>query len=233
MDVDVVVASVVTAPRCEELVANPEPPRDGTAPRVHLFATHAVAKARLALEDEHAPAGLGELPRGDRTGEPAADDDDIVVRFIASHSTSRRSRIRTASAAQHRACRAPSAAATRPRVHQLERPRSNDTSRSSSNAATPRPSIFTNDSFIVHSRTIAVASLPSGSSSPATNAYSISSVRQRPHELDVDADRVRCRCAERDVERVADADVDPRDRRRTAGSRDRLAGSRCRTAVRR
>src|SRR3569832_1496212 len=168
--VDVVEAGIVAASRCEQLVANAEPPRDRTAPRVHLLTAPAVAKLGLALEHEDPPPCHGQLARGDRAGEPAADDDDVVFRGHRITLQVKAIAYPDASAAQHRAWRAPSAAATRPRVNQLARRPSYVASRRSSNAPMPRPSIFTNDSFIVHSRTIAVPSLPSGSSSFATKA---------------------------------------------------------------
>src|SRR3569832_130568 len=124
--VDVVEAGIVAASRCEQLVANAEPPRDRTAPRVHLFAAHAVAKLGLALEHEHPPAGLCQLACRICAGEPAADDDDVVVRGHRITLLVKAIAYPDASAAQHRAWRAPRAAATRPRVSQLARRPSNE-----------------------------------------------------------------------------------------------------------
>src|SRR3569833_2831824 len=103
--VDVVEAGIVAASRCEQLVATAEPPRDRTAPRVHLFAAHAVAKLGLALEHEHPPAGLCQLACRNCAGEPAADDDDVVVRGHRITLQVKAIAYPDASAAQHRAWR--------------------------------------------------------------------------------------------------------------------------------
>src|SRR3569832_623995 len=141
--VDVVEAGIVAASRCEQLVANAEPPRDRTAPRVHLFAAHAVAKLGLALEHEHPPAGLCQLACRNCAGEPAADDDDVVVRGHRITLQVKAVAYPNASATQHQAKQAQKTAATQPHNSQHARRPTNEASRRSSIAPTPRPSIFT------------------------------------------------------------------------------------------
>ncbi len=74
-------------------VVNPEPARLRDSPRLHEFAADAILKARLALEHQHARAGIRHRDRYRGAAESATYGDDIVLRLAHRDSSKPRPKI--------------------------------------------------------------------------------------------------------------------------------------------
>lgn len=65
-----------------EQIEDPQFPRFGDTPRVHLFAAHTVLEMLLPLEDEDSNSALRNSSGEGRPGQPASDNDDIVREHV-------------------------------------------------------------------------------------------------------------------------------------------------------